>query len=164
MRNHSTDGIKSHKHEQHHDDEPDALGPTRGSVKMDRRGSWLVAAAWTLFIILICHHGAHAAPVKTYRAEHRVASLPGLEEPLKSNHYSGLMPVPATTYNYPWKGRSPAVDTHYYFIEAEEATPREAPLIIWLQGSNYAHFSSTVTHLCLNCVLRKRPRCSYLNR
>ena len=68
------------------------------------------------------------------KSEHRVDSLPGLNEPLKSAHYSGLMPVGSQNYSYPWVGRSPAVSSHYYLIEAEEATPQEAPLIIWLQG------------------------------
>jgi len=64
-----------------------------------------------------------------------VLRLPGMTEPLRSKTYSGLIPVPARTYDYPWgdAGTSPAVHAHYWYSESEQ-DPNKDPVILWLQG------------------------------
>ena len=81
--------------------------------------------------------------------QNEVRSLPGLDQPLKSKHYSGLVRVNSTAYTFPWKGRNELVHTHYYFIEAEERNPEEAPLVVWLQGTQSQWHDAVPVACCL---------------
>ena len=56
-----------------------------------------------------------------------------LEQPLPSRHFSGLVGVPAATYDFPWPGSHEALHTHYWFAE-RESDAASAPIVLWLQG------------------------------
>ena len=76
------------------------------------------------------HH--HAAPPRA-PAAHRISTLPSLEQPLPSRHFSGLVGVPAAAYDFPWTGSHEALHTHYWFAE-RESDAASAPIVLWLQG------------------------------
>ena len=66
-------------------------------------------------------------------SEQREVEWPGITEPLRSRHYSGLVRVPAAPFAFPWAGATPAVDMHYVYVESE-SDPSSDPLVLWLQG------------------------------
>ena len=66
-------------------------------------------------------------------SDHLITSLPSLEQPLPSRHFSGLVPVPAGSFEYPWPGSYQALHTHYWLAEREH-DPASAPIVLWLQG------------------------------
>ena len=74
----------------------------------------------------------HAAPPRA-PAAHRISTLPSLEQPLPSRHFSGLVGVPAARYEFPWPGSHEALHTHYWFAE-RESDAASAPIVLWLQG------------------------------
>ena len=55
--------------------------------------------------------------------DHLVTDLPGLKEPLGSDHYAGLLPVDETGAN-----------SLFYWLFEAPTNPLDKPLIIWLNG------------------------------
>ena len=90
-----------------------------------------------LLILLISGPGyataASESALPRAPAEHRINSLPSLEEPLPSRHFSGLVPVPSRSFDYPWSGTHETLHTHYWLAEREH-DPASAPIVLWLQG------------------------------
>ena len=76
-----------------------------------------------LLLALLAATGANAAA-----PDDEVTALPGWPGPLPSRHYSGYVDVSAEP------GTTPGRFLHYWLVEAEDADPATAPLVLWLNG------------------------------
>lgn len=76
----------------------------------------MLLTLFTLFVVVPCVYSQGPSTDK-------ISSLPGWDQPLASNHYSGYIDVSPKTGRF----------LHYWFVESE-GNPSKDPIVLWLNG------------------------------